>query len=270
VSGAIVTPTQPVKLIQALALFDEKNSLDYGLALWAAFHEIESFYRMTGTAVEYRRFYIAPKAPASSLLDGLLHRLGSVLPGGQVVRALELLNQDQIISSAAPSAEMADSTKRTYDQVKLASIIRNLIDSGGHDSHLMIITDRPITPPRKWRYIIWQEDPDFNSSVISVAPLDPHYWRDLDPDRVMTIKRRMRNAGLSITGGLIGISHCKNERCFLFDDVDSVTVLDDMLEMGSEHGIEAISGAGFDDDRVKDPTALQPVVVRPEQKRSRR
>src|SRR5579864_1354618 len=248
-----------IKLIQALALFDEKSSLDYGLALWAAFFEVESLYKLSGVSIEYRRFYIAPSVPSSGIFESLLHKLGYVLPGGQVVRALELLSQDQIRSSAAPSTQLGDPTQRAYDQEKLTRVIRDLVDPDGSDSHLMIVTDRLIKPPSNWRYIIWEENPNLNASVISVAPLDPNYWRDRDPDRVMTIKHRMRCAAISITGELSGLHRCENESCFLFDDVASVTVLDGMREIGEEHGDRFIAGAGFDDN-VKDPTTLQSVT----------
>jgi predicted Zn-dependent protease len=258
----------PIRILQALALFDEKSSLEYGLALWAAFHEIEAFYLMGGTKIEYRRFYIAPSVPTIGRTEDLPHRLAGALPGVQVVRASERLSQDEIVSSVAPSRELANSARRTYDRQKLASVIRKLIDPKKSDSHLMIVTDRIITPPPKYRYIIWEQDLNANASVISVAPLDPQYWRDNTPDRVMMIKRRMRNVALSLTGRLIGLENCENESCFLYDNVDSVTALDEMRELGKEHGdVRSLNGMGFNDN-IEDPTTLQPVVHHPATRRA--
>jgi predicted Zn-dependent protease len=262
-----VNSLRPAKIIQALALFEEKNSAEYGLALWAAFHEVERFYRTAGAVVEYRRFYIAPSPPSPSFLQSITHALDKWIPGGELQSALELLRQNEVRSSAAPSAELSpDSRRRTYDQTRLGAIIRKMVDPQLSGDHLMIVTDRPITPPPKWRYIIWENDPNTNTSVISTAPLDPDYWRDRDPHRVLTVKTRTRNAALSITGELIGLERCENPSCFLFDDVDSVTVLDEMQELGKEHGITKLVGYGFD-DVVNDPTLVQPATTQPRRTR---
>lgn len=251
---------RPVTIIQALVLFEERSSDDYGLALWAAFHEVDRFYRMAGAEVEYRRFYVAPSPPNPSFLESITRAFGKWIPGGQLQSASDLLSKNQVRSSASPSAELSDSRRRTYDQRKLGSVIRKMVDPKESGDHLMIVTDRPITPPRNWRYIIWETDPNSNTSVISTAPLDPEYWRDKDPNRIFHIKTRTRNAALSITGELIGLERCDNPACFMFDDVDSVTVLDDMQELGDEHGLRKVTGYGFDDSG-KDPTLVQPVIT---------
>jgi predicted Zn-dependent protease len=193
--------------------------------------------------------------------------LGRWIPGGEVQTALDLLKHDQVLSSSGPSAELSPSRRRTYDQTHLATIIRKLVDPDKSGEHLMIITDRPITPPADWRYIIWETDPNTNASVISVSPLDPEYWRDQDPRRVMRIKTRTRNAALSITGELIGLERCENPACFLFDDVDSVTVLDEMRAFGAEHDLSELVGYGFD-EMVSDPTLVQTPTFRPISKRA--
>jgi predicted Zn-dependent protease len=257
-----------INIIQAVALFEEKNASDYGLALWAALHEVDGFYSLSPTKIEYRRFYIAPSPPNYSLFGSLSRAFGKWIPGEQLQSALQLLRHDQVISSSKPSAELTLGPRRTYDQAQLAATIRNLVDPNDSGDHLMVITDRPITPPANWRYIIWETDPSANTSIISVAPLDPEYWRDKDPDRVTQIKIRARNAALSITGTLIGLKRCGNPVCFLFDDVDSVTVLDDMHELGPEHNLTALSGYGFG-DKISDPTRVQNTTFQPPLARER-
>ena len=258
-----VPKLKPQTIIQALALFDQENSSEYGLALWAALHEVDLFYRLAHAQIEYRRFYIAPSPPSSSLLENISRAFAALLQGEQVQTAPDLPKHEQVLSFGL--SELLQSSRRTYDQRQLARIVRRLIDPGLRD-HLMIITDRPITPPRKWRYIIWETISKTKASVISAAPLDPEYWRDRDPDRVMRIKTRTRNAAISITGELIGLQRCANPTCFLFDNVDSVTVLDEMHAFGAEHHLSELSGYGFDE--IGDPTLLQPAKSQPLPKRA--
>jgi len=266
--GHEVRKLKRTNIIQALALFDEKSASEYGLALWATLHEVDRFYRRAHSQIEYRRFYIAPTPPDLSLFESISRAFGKWIPGGQVQSALDLLKHDQVLSSSGPSAELSHSRRRTYDQAQLAAIVRKLVDPDQSGDHLMIITDRPITPPPNWRYIIWEIDPNTNTSVISVSPLDPEYWRDKDPKRVMRIKIRTRNAALSITGELIGLERCDNPACFLFDDVYSVTVLDEMSAFGAEHNLSELSGYGFD-DMVSDPDFVQTATFQPMSKRAR-
>jgi predicted Zn-dependent protease len=251
-----VSNLKPANIIQALALFDEKSASEYGLALWAALHEVDRLYRLAQAQIEYRRFYIAPSPPNFSLFENISRAFGRWIPGGQVQTSLDLLKHDQVLSSSGPSVELSYGSRRTYDQGQLAAVVRKLVDPGKSNDHLMIITDRPITPPADWRYIIWETNQGTNSSVISVSPLDPLYWRDKDPKRVMRIKKRTRNAALSITGELIGLQRCDNPTCFLFEDVYSVGVLDEMYAFGPEHNLSELTGCGFD-DMVSDPTLVQ-------------
>jgi predicted Zn-dependent protease len=259
---------KPLNIIQALALFEEKSSTEYGLALWAALHEVEKIYERVQTQIEYRRFYIAPSPPNFSLLENLGRAIGKWIPGGPLRSALDRPRQSQILSSSGPLAELLKSHRRIYDQSRLAAIVRQLVDPEGSEDHLMIVTDLSITPPANWRYMIWETDPNTNTSVISVAPLDPEYWREKDPERIMRIKVRARNAALSITGELIGLGRCDNPTCFLTDDVDSVTVLDEMSAFGDEHRRPELTGYGFD-EMASDPASVQNETLRPTTRRAR-
>lgn len=253
---------KPLKLIQAVALFDERSASDYGLALWAAFHEVEQFYKRVGAEIRYQRFFVAPSSPSGSIFESIAHAVGKLIPGERLQRALDVLSADQTRSFNLQDQLSWDSRGRTYDQTQLAAAVRSLIGPIASGYHLMIVTDRPITPPSRWRYIIWETNRDIDASVISVTPLDPDYWHDRDPDRVLTIKARARAAALNITGGLIGLSHCDNPACFLFDDVDAVTVLDEMKGLGPEHNLDALVGYGFS-NRQSDPTIIASPTPQP-------
>jgi hypothetical protein len=105
----------------------------------------------------------------------------------------------------------------------------------------VVLTDLPITPPKEWRYIIW--DVTASGAVISAAPLDPGYWEpSVPPDlRRATITRRATAAQLCVMGSLLGLRRCDNDRCFMFGNIDSVTRLDHAETIGPEHGIEELT-----------------------------
>ena len=258
----MMTPAEGRSIIQVLVLFDESNSREYGVALWAALHEVETFYRQSYTNVTFKRFYLSSYVPQPSWPDRWLF-LGKLkgMWGGDARSALAMLSQESGTDIKVPS--VYDKKSRNYDQGKLADQIPGLIQAGADDTNFVIITDRPITPPRDWRYVIWDsiEKTNYRAFVISAAPLDPHYWRDKDSDRVATIKNRVRAACLSVTGSLLNLERCENPACFMFDNVDSVTVLDDMAIVGAEHKCPALENKGFE-EMPKDPNLIHPPVVR--------
>ncbi len=142
-------------------------------------------------------------------------------PGTSLPSALDVLKSKEVIATSLPSIETTERFRSTIDQGKLARICRNVTKSEDLDQHLVIVTDRAITPPPGFRYIIWDDVPDLDATIVSVATLDPLYWRNSEPGRVMTIKNCLRNAMLSITGGLLGLHECNNDECFMCEDVDS-------------------------------------------------
>jgi hypothetical protein len=257
----LMSAIKPAKIVHALVLFDEKNSREYGLALWAALHEVERFYQQADSSLEFSRFYISPYVPTPGLVESAWRGLGKMFASRGMDSALELLRQEERVTATSLQEDVAEPYRKTYNQKKLAHAVRNLVPQVASGTNLLVVTDRAITPPPNWRYIIWEtfEDESSWSAVISVAPLDPRYWRDRDPNRIATIKHRTRCAAMSVTGDFLGISRCRNPECFCFDDVDSVIVLDDMKVLGAEHEIPELTDRGFDAE-VTDPTAVQPVV----------
>jgi hypothetical protein len=131
-------------------------------------------------------------------------------------------------------------------------------------SPLMIVTDTIITPPEDWRYMIWDSWPSAkpHDAVISTVHLDPAYWDIFDAHRVATIKNRTRTAAMSVCGEFLGLHLCLNRRCFLYDNVESVTDLDHMNRLGHEHDSElgGLSGGHFQGS-APDPNIVQQVVL---------
>lgn len=244
------------KIMQALVLFDEKNAKDYGLALWAAFHEVEQFYRPAAPDTEYSRYYICPEIPEKNLLERAIQSLGNVFAGNNVTSVLDLIKPTELLCSPELIKELSEPFRRGLDRIRLAKSIRKIISVNSSEAHLMIVTDRAFTPPPRWRYIIWDVIPHLNASVISVATLDPFYWRDMhNPNRVLTVKTRMRSVAMSVIGEQLGLKYCQNPNCFMFDAIDSVAALDLTKLIGAEHK-NSIFENRFFNDSMKDPSAV--------------
>ena len=252
--------TNLVQFVQVLILFDAKTSRELGPALWAALLEIERFYNADGIRAGFQRYYISPHVPRLGLVESAWRGMGRLFYRGEDMEdALALLSQEQRVEGPLPASDVPGRW-RTYDQHKLGAKVRNLIRESSEGSQLLIVTDREITPPADWRYIIWDEIS--GGAVISVVPTDPRYWRDRDPNRVATIKHRARTAGLAITGSVLGFKRCKNPNCFLYGDVDSATTLDLMLHLGEEHDIPSLAGRGFE-PVADDPNRVQRIIENP-------
>ncbi len=248
--------------VQILVLFEEKNALDYGLALWAALHEVEHFYRPAAPSLTYRRYFVSPASPEPSFLTRIARSLGQIFVNAPEGSAIDLLDPRTIrpISKQLRAEEAA-----VIDQHQLVAAVRDVTDEMS-DAPMLIVTDRAIIPPRDWRYIIWDAAGSIWSDTVSppavalsVAPLDPRYWRESETDRIATIKSRARAAALSITGSMLGIGRCADRACFMFNPVSSVLTLDGMRRFGRDHDLPELEGRRFD-SRVTDPGAVSPVV----------
>jgi hypothetical protein len=246
---------------QALLFFDEKNSHEQGPALWAALHEVERFFRLAQPNLTFHRFYISPQVPSLGTLESAWRSVGRLITRQGSEYVPDLPSASEFIEARIPVTAVASRSSRTYDQSKLAQEVRRLLSLGPSDGHLLIVTDRLITPPEKWRYIIWDIGPE--AGVISSAPVDPAYWRDVEPHRIAYLKHRVRCSAMTITGIFLGIERCENPECYMFDDVDSITVLDTMTEFGPEHEVDGLTGMGFE-ALASDPSVVQ-VPLRKEQ-----
>jgi predicted Zn-dependent protease len=219
--------------------------------------------------MDVHRFYISPYVPSSGFLD-TLRNVAKFFTATEVKTAVDLLRQDERVQITLSGAKAIKPNSKTYDQEKLVDVTRERVLREGFGAAastmpLMVITDRPITPPKDWRYIIWDIwlEPQ-RSAVISTVPLDPAYWEIPDPRRVVTIKNRTRTAAMSVCGTFLGLERCDNPRCFLYTDVGSVTNLDHMVRLGSEHDSEigGLSGHGFQLPDG-DPDIIQRIVQVP-------
>ena len=155
--------------------------------------------------------------------------------------------------------EQASQRPDLYERLNVGQPIgtegRSLLDLL-RDAPLLLVVDQELTPPPNWRYIICA---DCRAGVVvSIAPIDPHYWHERDENRVAIIKQRVRAACCSALGGLLGLERCDNPSCMLYESVESVSNLDRMILLGPEHGISLLADHGFE-ARPSDPTQVQPI-----------
>jgi predicted Zn-dependent protease len=141
---------------------------------------------------------------------------------------------------------------------QITGFVRRRIKGPARKAPLIVVTDLEITPPEGWSYVIWWSD-EKGGQVVAVPPTDPGFWGTKDEDRLLTIKHRVRTAVLSIAGELLGLERCSNDRCFLYEDVDSASTLDSMMWLGPEHGLAKLQGRGFERNR-NEMTKVQEVV----------
>jgi hypothetical protein len=149
--------------------------------------------------------------------------------------------------------------QRLLDQASLTAKVRELLDLP-RSTRSVVITDHEIVPPDDWRYILWDEvsGHDF---VISFRPMDPHYWSSESkvPERIKTIKPRVRAALIATIGGLVGMTSCHVPSCFLFKGVEAVSQLDSMETIGAEHDVPELAGLTFLDEVNPDlPARIAP------------
>lgn len=206
-----------------------------GESLWAAFKEMEAFYNYDRQRAVFRRFFLSESLPRT---------IRSEVAHGQ---------QPTVVFPEASWQQARGKYTRTYDQLRLGELSRELLEAQKND-YILIVTDQEISPPEEWRYIIWESWD--NGGVVSLAPLDPEYWQIEDPNRVSTVKHRVRAACLAVVGRFLGLEACDNEKCFLYNPVDSVSRLDLMVSLGSEHKIPALENRGFL-ARARDPNKVQ-------------
>ncbi|HEX4953028.1 MAG TPA: hypothetical protein VF017_06505 [Thermoanaerobaculia bacterium] len=248
-------------IVQVLLLMNEESAHELAPPLWAALLEVEKFYNNDQSRVAVERYFISPYTPSTSLLASALRHMGRLLlPGEQPQAALNLIRRDQFFDRRVDSSQIRGRYSGTVDQSKVVHAVSEVLGKALDGKHLLIVTDEEITPPPEWRYIVW--DGSKEHTVVSTAPADPKYWRQRTPNRLSIIKHRARSACLCISGSLLGLARCDNPQCFLFRDINSVTALDFMTELGPEHESTApdLVGRGFL-PFVSNPEYVQEVVA---------
>jgi hypothetical protein len=251
-----------VDIIQVLLLFEAESAHELSPALWATLLEVERFYNQDEPRARFDRYYISPYRPTTSPLEAAWRGFGRLLRGDKGMDdALVLLSQEQSTGHGVESSQVEGKYKGTVDQGKLWTTVRALLGEPAGEKRLLIVTDREITPPPEWRYIIW--DGSEMDAVVSFAPIDPKYWREKDPQRVSTIKRRVRTVCLSVTGQFLGLQRCDNPSCFLYKDIEGVTTLDLMTRFGPEHELPSLTNFGFS-PAAKEPSVIQRPVESPD------
>ncbi len=256
--------------INVILLFRHaENSMELGEVLWAAAREVESFFDLGERRVAFFRTFLSEFIPYTIRQSSSAF----ALPLRQSNMELFSPEHGQQLGIDTPefNAEFSPSKsdwKRaegkytlTYETEKILHIVGELTGGDASGAIPLVVTDLLLVPPPNYRYIIWGGDA--NGVVVSIPPTDPTFWRIRESGRMAIIKHRVRTALLSSAGVLIGLQECDNERCFLFRNIDSVTRLDEMMILGPEHDLPALSQLGFD-VTMSDPTKVQPVVENPQ------
>jgi hypothetical protein len=212
----------------------ERNFAELGSALWAAFQEVEHLYKRQWPDAVFQRHYLS-RQPQDFL--------------GPEDYPVHLLPQTASDWNQLWEESRDDHTK-TFSAQRLAENVRKLLRRDAADQWLIVVTDQKITPPPDWRYIIWDDSWDGGTvkggAVVSIPPTDPHYWNERDyGQRIPIIKKRIRAACCCVTGMTLGIERCYNPGCFMYVNVESMTVLDEMVCIGPEHGFDNLSNVGF-------------------------
>ena len=209
------------KIFQCLLFRDPRLAQELAPALWAALQEVEILCNLGEMRADFERVVMCDSGV----------RLGIPVP------------------AVPPPPDLWKSARfkgHIFDQEILAERILEVFgpEEDGVGS-LVLITDQEIKPPDGWRYIIWDPVDDGESVAISIAPADPDYWGESDADRIAKIKHRVRTAACCVTGELLRVKRCGNPHCYMYNAVDSVLRLDQMVYFGPEHGVEALSDASF-------------------------
>jgi predicted Zn-dependent protease len=257
-----------ISINQVLLFRDPTNSKELGEALWAAAREVENFYNFGEQRAVFRRSYLSENTPDNIGPSGIttkwswLKHILDYLPGTPDQNINNATSEVTInISQSDPRWNTAAGMwTRTYDANKILQMVRELVADKSTEIPI-VVTDLMLTPPPELRYVIW--DTNEKGGVISIPPMDPQFWRIIDPHRISTIKHRVRTAFLAAVGEVLGLTKCDNEQCFLFGDVDSASCLDRMVFFGPEHNIETLKQQGFK-ILSDDPIKVQPFMENPE------
>jgi hypothetical protein len=201
-------------------LVREPETLDsLGPALWATFEEVEKLYNLDRQLARFSRTCVAPEMPA-----GLTARIRS---------------DDSLRPDVGEWNDLWDQCGGSYsDTIDQRCLVGRLKKMLGHtprplNASAIVVTDEELTPPPQWRYILWEACDGV--TVVSTAAMDPEYWGISDPDRLRTLKHRVRASCMCAVGMALGFDRCENEQCYLFEKVDSVLRLDLMRTIGREH-----------------------------------
>jgi hypothetical protein len=216
---------------------DLDASRELGPAIQAAFREVENFYNRAGARLQCSRFRILSKHVTTAF--------STVAREKPSLDEAPKVDPDSEPTALEVRGDLWDSVRgrysKTVDHEKLGEVVTLALRTNNKPNHVLIVTDQELTPPPKWRYVIWHYDGTIAS--ISLAPLDPRYWGEsadsLPPSRVGIIKQRIRVAGLSIVGAWLGLQRCEHPGCFMFGPIDSFVQLDDMDHLSAEHVSEA-------------------------------
>jgi hypothetical protein len=236
----------PINIVYVLLFFNEGNSREYGLETWKILGTSRYTYKRY-TDATYNRLYVTTFVQSLSFFDRYIPDMRRMFADSDASGP----RPDEQVSLEISPVEVTGRNLKTYDQKKIARVLRERLPQVKSSDCMIVMTDQSITPPKEWRYILWSAFKDAGAwnAVISMAPMDPRYWRDSNSERVKTLTSRAQAANLAVTGSLLGLERCENSECFLFSDVNSVLVLDDMRGIGPEHDSDLSAGVKTEQTR---------------------
>ena len=245
-------------------------------AIWAAFQEIEDLFRPAGhetdlhipildspTATEavvrpeFARSYIGARAVQPP-------------PGVRAARGSEEV-LERLVADQTPSPSMSWGSSsyaewqssrsdpsvaslRTVPARVLGTLVQEYVQPAGWT---LVATDIELQGA-DGGYLIWDGFPQ--GSVVSMAALDPRYWREpveSEAHRSRAIKVRARSACISVIGSLLGLQRCTNRFCYMCVDVDTLPEIDEMRIIGDEHACPELANRSFRPN--DDPLAVESI-----------
>jgi len=226
-------------ITHAIALRNHGTASEFGEMLWAVLGEVAAFYNLDKPRAQFQRRWIGDAVPPTAMTDA-----------DQVIIAKLDWNWWKGVRSEAG---------RLVDYKLLGSAVRELLPEL---ERILIVTDEELNPPPDWRYVIWWDVSVKGDGAVSLAPLDPRYWGDTDPQRLETVKWRIRASLLCMTGLRLGFRRCQNTKCYLYENVDSVSVLDEMVTLGPEHSTEGLTDKVFAGE-IDESLGLEAIIDQP-------
>ena len=245
-------------------------------AIWAAFQEIEELFRPGGHQTNLHiPIHDSPTATEAVVRPEFSRsfigaRTVQAPTGVRAARGSDEVLQ-RLVADQTPSPSMSWGSSsyaewqssrsdtsvaslRTVPARVLGTLVQEYVQPAGWT---LVATDIELQGA-DGGYLIWDGFPQ--GSVVSMAALDPRYWREpveSEAQRLRAIKVRARSACISVIGSLLGLQRCTNRSCFMCVDVDTLPEIDEMRIIGDEHACPELGNRAFRPN--DDPLAIESI-----------
>src|SRR5439155_5219622 len=152
----------------------------------------------------------------------------------------------------------------TYRAEAITRRVRKVLGVGESEDRVVLVTDQELAPDpfaEKARYIMFTNSGE-HTQLVATPVLDPGYWDQIDPQRLATIKQRVRAACGRAAGELLGLERCATRHCYLRVVVGNPAMLDLMAGVCDQHNAPELQWKGFL-SVSGDPAAVQNVAPIP-------